>query len=133
MRSVVDTNVLVSAIVSSVSVPRKAVDRALDESVLLFSEATLDELTEVLLRAKLDRYVRHKERKVFLSQLESVAEFVPIVQMIRDCRDPKDNKFLEVALNGSADVIITGDKDLLAMNPWRGIEILSPHDYFYRI
>jgi len=59
----------------------------------------------------------------------SAAEFIPIVQVVRGCRDPKDNKILEVALNGRADVIITGDQDLLAMNPWRGIAIVSPRDY----
>jgi putative PIN family toxin of toxin-antitoxin system len=69
------------------------------------------------------------ERELFLAQIESVAEFVPIIQLIRACRDPKDDKFLEVALNGRADVIITGDADLLEMHPWRGIAILSPTDY----
>jgi len=133
MRSVIDTNVFVSAIVSSGSVPRKAIDKALDEGVLLLSEATLDELTEVLFRSKLDRYVSHEERTVFLAQLESVAQFVPIIQIVRECRDPKDDKFLEVALNGRANGIITGDQDLLAMNPWRGIEILSPNDYLHRV
>ena len=48
---------------------------------------------------------------------------------MRDCRDPKDDKFLEVALNGRADLIVTGDADLLRMNAWRDIEILSPADY----
>jgi|SRR5215469_1571424 len=133
MRSVIDTNMFVSAIVSSGSVPRKAVDKALDETVLLRSEATLGELTEVLFRSKFDRYVSHEERTVFLSQLEAVAEFVPLIQIVRQCRDPKDDKFLEVAVNGRADVIITRDQDLLAMNRWRGIEILSPNDYFERV
>ena len=69
---------------------------------------------------------------LFLAQLASVAEFVPIVQLVRQCRDPKDDKFLEVALNGRADLIITGDADLLAMNPWRGIVIVSPAEYLNR-
>jgi len=58
-----------------------------------------------------------------------VAEFVPTIQLIRECRDPKDDKFLEVALNGRADVIVTGDEDLLAMNPWREIVIATPANY----
>jgi putative PIN family toxin of toxin-antitoxin system len=61
--------------------------------------------------------------------LSVAAEFVPIVQLIRECRDPKDDKFLEVALNGRAEAIITGDADLLRMHPWREVEILSPIDY----
>jgi uncharacterized protein len=57
---------------------------------------------------------------------------VPVIQIVRECRDPKDDKFLEVALNGRAGVIITGDADLLGMHPWRGIEILSSAEYLER-
>jgi len=84
------------------------------------------------LRSKFDRYVSREARAIFLSQIGTVAELVPIIQLVRACRDPKDDKFLEVALNGRADVIITGDKDLLRMHPWRGIEILAPADYLRR-
>lgn len=132
MRCVVDTNVLVSAIVFPLSVPRQAVDKALSDGVLLFSEFTMDELTAVLFRSKFDRYVSREERALFLAQIGVAAAFVSIIQLVRECRDPKDDKFLEVALNGRADVIITGDEDLLAMHPWRGIEILSSSDYLSR-
>jgi uncharacterized protein len=129
MRSVVDTNVLVSAIVFPLSVPRQAVDKALSNDILLLSEFTMDELKEVLFRPKFDRYVSREERALFFAQLESVAEVVPIIQLVRECRDPRDDKFLEVALNGRADVIITGDVDLLRMHPWREIAIVSSSDY----
>ena len=66
---------------------------------------------------------------MFLVQLGAVAEFISIVQLIRECRDPKDDKFLEVALNGRADAIITGDADLLALHPWRDVNIFAPVDY----
>jgi putative PIN family toxin of toxin-antitoxin system len=128
-RLVVDTNVLVSAIILPLSVPRRAVDQALDKGVLLFSEVTMSELTDVLFRQKLDRYVSREERQDFLQHLGSQAEFVPIIQIVRECRDPKDDKFLEVALNGRADLIVTGDADLLTLHPWRGVEIISPSDY----
>lgn len=127
-RLVVDTNVFASAIIFPRSIPRQVVDDALDHGVVLFSEATMSELTEVLSRSKFARYVSRRERELFLAQIGSAAEFVPIIRLVLECRDPKDDKFLEVALNGRADVIITGDKDLLAMNPWRGIAILSPAD-----
>lgn len=129
MRSVADSNVLVSAVIFPHSVPRQAVRKALHYGVLLFSADTMNELKEVLSRSKFDRYVSREARAVFLAQLRSVADVVPIIQVVRECRDPKDNKFLEVALNGRADMIITGDEDLLAMNPWREIAILSPLDY----
>ena len=128
-RLVVDTNVFVSAIILPHSAPRQIVDHALDESVILFSEATMNELTEVLFRSKFDPYVSLQERELFLAQIGSVAEFVPIIRLVNECRDPKDDKFLEVALNGRADVIITGDADLLALHPWRGVEVVSPKNY----
>jgi putative PIN family toxin of toxin-antitoxin system len=129
MSCVVDTNVIVSASMLSISVPRHAVEKVLRESVLLFSESTMDELKDVLFRSKFDRYVSREDRALFLAHLSVAAEFVSIIQLVRECRDQKDDKFLEVALNGRADAIITGDADLLAIHPWRGIEILSPASY----
>jgi|SRR5580704_14186425 putative PIN family toxin of toxin-antitoxin system len=129
MRCVVDTNVIVSAAVFADSVPRQAVEKVLRNGTLLFSEFTLDELERVLFRSKFDRYVTQQERALFLAQLSAAAEFVPIIQLVRECRDPKDDKFLEVALNGRADVIITGDADLLGMHPWRELAIFSPSGY----
>jgi len=128
-RLVIDTNVLVSAAMLASSVPGRVVDRALDRSILLFSESTMNELKEVLSRSKFDSYVSRRERAIFLAQLESISEPIPTIQLVRECRDPKDDKFLEVALNGGADAIITGDAYLLRMNPWRGIEILAPAAY----
>ena len=128
-RFVVDTNVFVSATALPLSVPRKAVDKALNQGVLLFSEATMTELAEVLSRPKFDPYSGLEDRMLFLGQLRSTAEFVPIIQLVRECHDPKDDKFLEVALNGKADLILTGDADLLSMHPWRSIAILSPSNY----
>jgi uncharacterized protein len=130
-RLVVDTNVFVSAIVAPHSIPRQAVDRALDNGVLLFSAPTISELEEVLRRPKFDHYVSREERAIFLAQLGTAAEFVPIIQVVCECRDPKDDKFLEVALNGRADAIITGDADLLGMHPWRGVAILPPAGYLH--
>lgn len=125
-RIIVDTNVLISRLLVADSVPAHAVRLARRKGQLLVSDATVYELAEVLNRRKLDRYVPLKDRQRFLRELSRIAEFVPIIQIVRECQDPKDDKFLEVALNGRADVIITGDGDLLKMNPWRGIAILPP-------
>lgn len=132
MRTVVDTNVFISASIFPNSVPRQAVRKALHDGILLFSESTMSELKAVLFRSKIDRYVSREERAIFLAQLERVAEMVPTIQLVRECLDPKDDKFLEVALNGGADVIVTGDADLLRMNPWRGIAVLSLTSYIPR-
>jgi putative PIN family toxin of toxin-antitoxin system len=129
MRCVVDTHVIVSASVFALSVPRQAVEKVLRSSTLLFSDFTMEELQNVLFRSKFDRYVSREERALFLAHLSAAAEFVSLIQLVRECRDPKDDQFLEVALNGRADVIVTGDADLLALHPWRETAILSPKDY----
>lgn len=128
-RVILDTNVLVSAVVLPGSVPRQVVRKALRQAALLFSEATMTELAQVFSRPKFDHYVSMEERMLFLAELGRRADFVPIIRLVRECRDSKDDKFLEVALNGRADVIVTGDADLLTMHPWREIGIVSPASY----
>jgi len=131
-RIVADTNCLISRLLLPGSVPNKVVRRAVDQGLLLVSEATINELADVLARRKFDRYINLEDRQQFLRLLGRVAEFVPSVYTVRECRDLKDDKFLEVALSGKADLILTGDADLLTLNPWRGIAILSPAEYLKR-
>jgi putative PIN family toxin of toxin-antitoxin system len=128
-RIVADTNCLVSRLLLPSSVPSRALQKAVDSGHLLVSEATMNELADVLSRPKFDRYVSLEDRQQFLRLLGRVAEFVLTGYPVRECRDPKDDKFLEVALNGKANLILTGDADLLTLNPWRGIAILSPANY----
>jgi putative PIN family toxin of toxin-antitoxin system len=131
-RIVADTNCLVSRLLLPSSVPGNAVRRAADSGLLLASEATMNELADVLARPKFDRYISLADRQQFLRLLGRVAEFVPTVYPVRECRDPKDDKFLELALNGRAHLIITGDADLLALHPWREIAIVTPARYLKR-
>lgn len=128
-RIVIDTNALISRLLLPSSIPGQAVRKAVDNSILLVSEATMNELADVLARPKFDRYISLEDRQQFLRMLGRVAEFVPITYPVRECRDPKDDKFLEVALNGKAGLIVTGDADLLALHPWRDIAILSSTNY----
>ena len=88
-----------------VGFPVSAVRKAADFGLLLVSEkTTMDELADVLSRPKFDRYVSIEDRQQFLRLLGRVAEFVTTGYPVRECRDPKDDKFLEVALNGKADL-----------------------------
>ncbi|MGB8010892.1 MAG: putative toxin-antitoxin system toxin component, PIN family [Terriglobales bacterium] len=131
-RIVADTNCLVSRLLLPSSVPGKAVRQVVDHGILLVSEATMNELADVLARPKFDHYVSLEDRQQFLRLLGRVAEFVASVYTVRECRDPKDDKFLEVALSGRADLILTGDADLITLHPWRGVAILSPAEYLKR-
>ncbi len=129
LRVVVDTNVCVSALLLPRSTPRRAFDRCLESGRLLVSTSTVAELDEVLRRRKFDPYLREEERLAFLAALIREAEIVDVTRVITECRDPKDNKFLELAIGGAASHILTGDADLLAMHPFRGVAILTPHDF----
>lgn len=128
-RTVVDTNLLVSRVLIPESVPAEAVRKAETDGLVLASEATLGELADVLSRRKLDRYISAQERQEYLRRLLRTVEVVAVRHVVRVCRDPGDDKFLELALSGDADLILTGDKDLLALHPFRGVPIVSAGDY----
>ena len=83
-------------------------------------------------RSRFDRYVVREVRQRLVGEYLKAATAVDIPFPIRACRDPRDDKFLEVAVHGRADAIVTGDSDLLALHPFRGIEILTPADYLAR-
>lgn len=125
-RWVLDTNTLVSRLLLPGGTAARAVDHALALGVPLVSDDTLAELADVLSRPRFDRYVTLQERQRFVQLLLGVARRVPITHRVRACRDPKDDKFLHVALNGRAEAIITGDRDLLVLDPFHGVRILSP-------
>ena len=128
-RCVFDTNVTVSAALFDQSPPGQALHAVLSRGELLISRTSLTELAEVLGRAKFDRYLTREEREEFLVKLVREAVVVEITEEIRACRDTKDDKFLEVAVCGSASCVVSGDGDLLALHPFRGIPILSPAQF----
>ena len=131
-RIVADTNLLISRLLLPQSVPAQAVRKAVDEGQLLVSDAILAELAKVLSRRKFDPYSTLADRQEFIRVLNRIAERVIVTAPIQACRDPKDDKFLEVALHGQAKVILTGDGDLLALHPFRGVDIISPREYLKR-
>ncbi|XZO02676.1 MAG: putative toxin-antitoxin system toxin component, PIN family [Microcoleus sp.] len=131
-RFVVDTNVLISALLFKNSVPFRAIELAEKQGILLYSEATLNELEQVLNRKKFNKYLSLEDRQVFLLKFISASELVSITEKIAVCRDEKDNKFLELAVSGNANVIVTGDLDLLVLNPFQAVEILTPDIFIDR-
>lgn len=128
MRVVVDTNVFVSAALKESSWPGMVV-RWLDKhGGLLKSSPTEQELFEVLKRPR----IAAKINPVFTDNLRLIfdaAESVEITRNVTICRDAKDDKFLELALNGRADIIVTSDQDLLTLNPFQGIPVAQPANF----
>ena len=128
-RTVFDTNTLISAALFHQSTPRQALDLALATGDLLVAESTILELTSVLLRPKFDRYLSRMSREIFLTTTLRQTYIVAITEQISDCRDARDNKFLEVAVSGGAATIVTGDADLLILNPYRSIRIITARTF----
>ena len=131
MRVVVDTNVVVSALLFGASVPGRAFVRVLDRGTVLASRSFVRELDDVLRRAKFDHYLSREDRDRFLEALIRESELVDISETVKACRDPEDDRILELAVNGHADFLVTGDADLLAMNPFRGTRIVTPVDFLH--
>jgi len=129
-RIVVDTNVLVSAAIKPNG--RFATHLRQGSFYLLVSDALLDELVDVLnrphLRAKY--HLTPPYIHAYLRLLHLRADHLEPTESITACRDARDNIFLELAVAGRADAIITNDTDLLVLHPFRGIPILSVNDFF---
>jgi putative PIN family toxin of toxin-antitoxin system len=126
---VFDTNVYVSRLLQPFSIPARAVLKGLELAKPPISTPTWTELQVVLRRKKFAPYIKPEDIKTFLAQIWELALLISDPPRIRACRDPRDDKFLELAVHGRADAIITGDQDLLELNPFRGIAILTPKDY----
>ncbi|MFZ1084879.1 MAG: putative toxin-antitoxin system toxin component, PIN family [Terracidiphilus sp.] len=131
-RIVIDTNIFVSQVLNYLSKPSLAVLKAEQTADILISKVIFDEIAQVLRRRKLERYISAVVREAAMERIRSITTWIEPPTPIRACRDPRDDKFLEVAVHGRADVIDTGDTDLLALHPFRGIAILTPTDYLER-
>lgn len=125
IRVILDTNLLISRVLTPSSPSAEYIRKIIDNCRLLVSQATMDEFRAVLLRFQKKNYITSEELIRIISAYNNLAEWVPIMKQVEQCRDPKDNKFLELAVNGQAEYIITGDQDLLVMNPFCNTQIIT--------
>ena len=126
---VFDTNVLVSALLFNKSTSKKAFEQALLNHQIISSIECYKELVEVLNRPKFSKYFSEIDKSLFLLNFYKSVIFENVSLIVTDSRDPKDNKFLALAIECSADVIISGDQDLLELNPYKSIAILPPNEF----
>ena len=126
---VFDASSLVGAAIGPDSVPRRALHKARGQDRFALSKAVHDEIVEVLHRPRLARFIDPVLRDDLLDLLVPGAAWFDPAERVMDCRDPKDNKYLELALAASASAIVSSDTDLLVLNPWRGVRILRPAEY----
>lgn len=126
---VLDANVLLSAALFKKSEIRQLFDNVRLKHTIVVSDACFDEFKEVIYRPKFSKYIEPDEVELFLRLFRETALFVPVTQKLTICRDPKDNQFLELALASQAHYLITGDQDLLVLNPFGTTQILSPAEF----
>lgn len=130
-RIVFDTNALISAAILQNSVSNQALTLAAAQFEIVVSEATWTEFETRIERPKLFRYFGNLEaqREEVVKTIGRVVKHIVVQSVITDCRDPDDNKFLALALDSAAEFIVTGDRDLLELHPWRGVQMLTAGDF----
>lgn len=136
MRVVVDTGVLVSALIRPLGTVGNILHALRDgRFTAIYSTPMMLEVTEVLSRQKIQEkyHILPDDIAALINLVRLRGELVIPKQAITACRDPKDNKFLEAALAGGADAIVTGDDDLLVMDPFEGVDILRPVELLERL
>lgn len=129
MRLILDTNLWISFLISS---KYEKLDELLfnQKCKLLFSQELLEEFVTVAKRPKLRKYISRDELEDLLETIDEVAEFVNVTSEISECRDPKDNFLLSLAVDGNADYLLTGDKDLLVLKVIGNTEIKTISEFF---
>lgn len=121
-----DASTVVSAALTPDGPPRRALAAARTRGTIALSEAVYGEIAEVLSRRRFARALTDDRRREILELLSAAALWIEPKEEVRDCRDGKDNRYLELALAAGATAIVSGDEDLLVLNPWRGTRVLRP-------
>ncbi len=125
-RWVIDTNVLISAALSSKGAPAKLVQFCLEHGALVFSPATFGELKTRIYKPKFDLYISLEFRDQLLHDFNASAVWIELDKVGKYCRDRDDNVLIETALQSKADLLISGDQDLLTAKPVKNVRIVSP-------
>jgi hypothetical protein len=129
LRDVFDTGVIVRSLISKRSYSSLAFEVAASRDTILLSPATIAELGEVLSRVKFDRYSPLSVRRKLFARLVAIGEKIETTVSFTVCRDPKDNMILDLAVSGHADCVVTGDNDLLVLDPFQSIRIVTPEAF----
>jgi putative PIN family toxin of toxin-antitoxin system len=126
---VIDTNIVISVAVFSSLNPALCLKRMAFTGSFAFSEPVLQEYAETLSNSKFDKYLSLEKRLYFLEKLIAEGTLIEVTEHIQACRDPKDDKYLALAVACNAFCILTGDKDLLVLHPFRNVPIWTPNDF----
>jgi putative PIN family toxin of toxin-antitoxin system len=112
---VIDTNIFISAALSPQGKAYQAIVKAINQFVIVQSQATYEELTERIYKSKFDKYINDDDRQKFIRIIKNNSQFIKVKSQINICRDFDDNKFLELVIDANAEYLLTGDQDLLTL------------------
>jgi uncharacterized protein len=129
---VFDASTLVGALLREGSVPERALLLARAGATICLSDEVEAEIREVFTRPKFAKYLTPGRAELILAVLTASAVRTRPTMAVRDCRDAKDNKYLELALSAEADTVVASDDDLLVLHPWRGVAIVTPAEFVRR-
>lgn len=131
MRAVLDTNVLISSVIAT-GVPHKIVVEGFSsEYQIVVSVATLTEFRDTLLKYPEKFHMDEEDVQQEVETIRYFAEFVdPDEEITAVDADPDDDKFLEAAVAGNVDYVVSGDRHLLDLNSFRGIDIVEPRAFY---
>ena len=123
-RIVIDTNLWISFLITK---NFTKLDEILfsRKCTLVFSKELLNEFLDVVKRPKFRRFFSASDIENILETIDEYADFIEVKSKIKDCRDPKDNFLLSLSVDGNADYLLTGDKDLLDLNKYRETTIIT--------
>ncbi len=125
-RVVLDSNVLISAAISAHGKPFACLSWVIDNAKLIAARELIEEVETRLARPKFAKYVNRARCRAFIADLSLSFVLVELTGTLKVCRDPDDDKILETAVLGRADVLVTGDQDLLVLDPFQGLAIVTP-------
>ena len=125
MKVVLDTNVLISALIKT-GKPRELFFRLVEGKALILSKSILDEFLEIAEDPRIRKYAREQETTVFLNFLGDGAKIIQVKSKFRAVKeDPDDDVIIRTAYDGKADYIVSGDQHLLSLGEFRGIKIVT--------
>ena len=126
-RVIIDTNLWVSFLLTK---DFSRLDAIISDITLLFSSELLEEFIVVATRPKFKKYFSKKDLADLLEVVREYAVFVEVSSKVTGCRDDKDNFLLSLALDGKADYLVTGDKDLLVIKRFGKTKVVTIAEFF---
>ena len=133
IKVIFDVNIWVSAFISPNMEKQVQAIILQDEVEIIACSYLLEELRQTLQRPKFKKYLSSERMLLATELVEQSSTFINLNSVVELCRDDKDNYLLSLAKDAQADFLLTGDKDLLVLNPFEKTQIIKLSDYLEQV